>query len=113
MSGWRRTALELFPDDAAAIAQENESGVISLLSDKLVRSLQAAEYETAKRIVKFALWLSPHSKREESFVHSLHDLLKDSITRPTLRSELWKVISASEFSILGPVFSHVLQRDAL
>ena len=112
MSGWRRTALELFPGDASKIAVEDSIGVAFLLNDKLVNSLQSGEYTTARNVVKFALWLLAHAKHEDAFAWRLRDILDETIKRAPIRSEFWKVVSADEFLQLAPVFSEILQRDA-
>ena len=112
MSQWRKYAIELFPEDSGAISADDRFGLGFLLSDKLVQSLQSADYSCASKIIKYVLWLYSHSKKEESFLYFAQDVLRETVIRENLRSELWKSVADGDFELISTLCSGILQRDA-
>ncbi len=102
----------MFPEFSGEISSEDLIGLSMLLSDKLVLSLQSADYVSANKVVKYILWLNAHSKNEEMLMHTAIDTLRDTIQRSKIRSEFWKAVSANEFKALSPLCSAILKRDA-
>ena len=104
MSTWRHLLLEHFPEFDHGPESWDLIMAAARLSALLERSVRIGENEAGTRVLRFVLWADEQSKADERFIYFCQDVMRSTITYPSLRPVFTTLLNGRSFAqIVGYV----------